>query len=332
MNLRRRLLAFLAFGLATAVALLPKAALGQPAKRLARIGILDDGDRSTRAPYWQVFRERLRELGYIEGMNLTIESRWADGEPSRLPQLAAELVRLEPNVIVATGTPPTRAAMLATSTIPIFFTDSADPIKAELVASLARPAGNVTGFSIMSTAIAGKWIELLREVNPSVKRVAFLGPASNAATMAVFQQLQRDAKTVDVEVRMLDSHDAASIETAFATMASERIDAVIVTATAILLPHRQRIVELAERRRLPAIYARHEYVEAGGLMSYGTDFSVLFSHAAERVHQILQGAKPSSIPVEQPMTLRMEVNRNAAKALGITLPFTILLRANRVIE
>jgi putative tryptophan/tyrosine transport system substrate-binding protein len=215
----------------------PRRVAAQSAAKVARIAALDDGDKSTRAAYWKVFRQRLGQLGYIEGRNITFETRWAERDQDLLPQPAAELVRSKSDVIVATGTPPTRAAMLATTTIPIVFTDSADPIKAELVASLARPAGNVTGLSIMSTAIVGKWLELLREVKPAARRIGFLGAASNAGTMAVFQQLRREAPSLNVFVQLMDARNPAEIGRAFETMSSERFDAVIVTATAILLPY-----------------------------------------------------------------------------------------------
>ena len=249
-----------------------------------------------------------------------------------MPALASELVALKPDVIVCTGAPAALAAKKATALIPIVATGLADPVKSGLAASLARPGGNLTGFSIVSIDLAGKWLQFLREIAPRTKSIAVLTHTDNSSAMNVFREVQERARPLGIAVQVLDGRSRENVERAFSTMARERIDAFIVTGTAVVLEQRQQIVEAAARQRLPAIYARREYVDAGGLISYGTDLGPLYARAADYVHRILQGTKPSELPIEQPMTIRLVVNQRTATALGVKLPRTILVGADEVIE
>jgi putative ABC transport system substrate-binding protein len=315
---------------AAAALVVPLPAAAQPAMRMRRIALLDDFEKGAYASEWQAFRLRLRELGYVEGKNLVIDARWADSVPERTTDLARELVAARPDVIVANGTPSTRAAMQATASIPIVFTGSADPVGAGLVASLARPGGNVTGSATLSTDTAAKRIELLREVVPGAKRFALLGPAASRGVTVFFQPLQEAAALQGASLRMLDAHDPESIKRAFDAIAADPIDALIVSASSV--GHRQQIAELAARTRLPVLYGSRKHLESGGLMAFAPDFSVLYRRAAEHAHRILQGAKPADIPVEQANIQRLSINLRAAKAIGISVPRSLLLRADDVIE
>ena len=309
-----------------------RSALAQPAGRPARIALLAAAREDASAALWRTFRGRLRELGYVEGQNLVIEARFAQGASERLPALAAELVGLKPDLIVASGTSETLAALRATSTIPIVFTSSADPVKTGMVASLARPGGNVTGQSSMYTVISAKWIEMLLELVPGAKQIAFLGLTSNEAIRINFRSMQEVARPRGVAVRLLEAGTPGAIERAFEVMVAEKFDGFMVAAAASLLANRRQIVELAARHRLPATYARDEYVAAGGLLSLGTDADHQYRRAAEYVHRILQGAKPADLPVEQPTKFELVVNLKTARALGLKIPQSILLRTDRVIE
>jgi ABC-type uncharacterized transport system substrate-binding protein len=304
----------------------------QPSRDVVRIGILSGGYEEANAANWRVFRARLQELGYVEGRNLVIEKRFADGARAQLPALAAQLVALGPNVIVAAGTPPTRVAMKATSTIPIVMTGSADPVGSGLVSSLARPGGNVTGQSMAITDISAKWIEILTELAPRAKEFGFLGDSGNTAIVAVHRSIQRVAGPRGVSVRMFEAVSPGEVDAAFEVMVRANYGGFMVAASTVLAPRSQQIVERALQARLPAVYAREEYVEAGGLMSYITDRKALFRRAADYVHRIVQGAKPSELPVEQVSNFRLAVNLKTARAMGLTLPQSILIRADRVVE
>ena len=318
------------FLVAVAVLAVPRLARAQPAGKVHRIALLDDFEKAAYPAEWQSFRLRLRELGYFEGKNVAFDARWADSAPERMPRLAKEAVDARPHIIVCNGTPSTRAAMRATSTIPIVFTGSADPVGAGLVASLARPGGNVTGSATMSADTAAKRIELLREIVPGGKRFALLGPAGSGGVTAFFQSLHEAARLQGATLRMIDANDAESIGRAFAGIAAEPIDALIVSASSV--GHRQQIADLAARRRLPVLYGSKRHLEAGGLMALGPDFSVLYRRAADHVHRILQGAKPADIPVEQANIQRLSVSLRAAKAIGVSVPRSLLLRADEVID
>jgi putative ABC transport system substrate-binding protein len=307
-------------------------AIAQPFGRAVRLGLLDLAGEDLMVAQWGIFRDRLRELGYVEYRNLVIERRSAGGAPERLPALAAELVGLEPDLIVASGTPETLALMKVTKRIPIVFTTTGDAVATGMVASLARPGGNVTGQSSMYSVISAKWIQLLVELVPAAKRIAFLGPTSNQAIQANFRSMQATARSLGITVQLLDASSPEAIASAFETMAAQKFDGFMVAAVGQLLASRQQIVELAARHRLPAIYAREEFVEAGGLLSFGISVVERFRGAAEVVDRILRGAKPAEMPVEQPTKFELVINLKTARALGLKIPQSILLRADRVIE
>ena len=306
-------------------------ASGQPAGRLVRIGILSEANED--AQYWLLpLRDQLKKLGYVEGKNLVIEARFAQGVSARLHAQAAELVALKPDLIVTSGTVATQAAMKATSSIPIVFVGAADPVKSGLVASLARPGGNVTGTSNMTMQLSAKWIEMLLEIAPGAKKIAYLGQSSNQAIRAIYQSLQETARSRGAAIRLLEASTPDEIARAFELMVREKFDGFVVAVSPVLLTHRQSIADLAARHRLPAVYPREEYVAAGGLLSYGGETVAGYRRAADFAHRILQGAKPADLPVEQTASFRTVVNLANARALGIKIPQSILLRADRVIE
>ena len=222
--------------------------------------------------------------------------------------------------------------MQATSTIPIVFTAAAEPVEMGLVASLARPGGNVTGQAIMSAQVSAKWIEILTEIAPRARKFAFLGQASNQAIVAVFRSMQETASAHNFSVRLMEAIDPGAVDRAFKVMVAEKFDGFMVASAPVLLPHRQQIVDLAVRHRLLAVYARNEYVTAGGLLSYAQDRNAMFLRTADYVHRILQGAKPSNLPVEQPTKFELVINMKTAKAMGLTIPQTVLIRADQVIQ
>jgi putative ABC transport system substrate-binding protein len=305
-------------------------AIAQPTAKTRRVAFLDQYDRAGLAVHWQVFRQRLQELGYTDGKNLIVDARWANYQPGRLAALAQELVAARPDVIVTMDTPTTRAAMQATSAIPIVFTNAADPVGERLVQSLARPGGNATGASIVSTDTAGKRIELLREISPGAKQFGLLGPRANSAVVAIFRQLERAAALRTASVRLLDAGDSSAIDAAFANLEREPVDALIVAAA--LIGHRQQIALLAVRHRVPVIYPTTDFLEAGGLLAFGPDTKRQFLQAADYVHRILNGARPAELPVVQPTAVPLGVNLTAAKAIGISIPPSLRIRADRVIE
>lgn len=304
----------------------------QPAKRVYRIAILDDGIESARAERWKLLHNRLRELGLVEGKDVVYEARYARGANERLPALAAELVALKPDIIVTPTTPPTIAAMKATSSIPIVFLGSGDPVGSGLVASLARPGGNVTGISTNSPQISGKQLEMLREMSPTAIRLAYLADLSNTVSVTVFRRLEEHARAINVSIRLLDGRQRIELERSFETIKRERLQGFIVSTTAVLMEHRDQIVQFAARERLPVVYGQREYVEAGGLLSYSVDLEFAFLRSADYVHRILNGAKPADLPVEQSSNIRMVLNLKTARALGIAIPPSMRLRADEVIE
>jgi putative ABC transport system substrate-binding protein len=308
---------------------LAAAPLLAPAQRAFRVGILGNGTKDENAAYWSVTLDRLRELGYAEGRNLVIESRWGEGELARLPGLAVELVATGPDVIVAISTPGARAAMAATATIPIVFPAAADPVGAGLVKSLARPGGNVTGQSILVADTAAKRIELTLLVVPKARRLGLIGPASNPGVAAVYRQLQDAARERKLDLQQFDANDADAIERAFVQMRAASVDGLIVAA--ILVRHREQLAGLAVRHRLPVIYVFPEHLDAGGLITFGPDLRSLYRRTADSVHRILRGAKPGDMPVEQARVV-LGVNLKAARAIGVTIPQALLARADRVIE
>ena len=310
----------------------PLAARAQQ-KAMRVIGYLGSSSASLEPHYVEAFRQKLRELGHVEGENLTIEYRWAEGQDDRLPELAAELVRLQPDVIVTTGTPGTLAAKQATSTIPIVMASVGDPVGRGFVASLARPGGNITGVSNLAVALTGKWLEYLKQIVPTLSQMAVLRNASNPTHALFWAEAQSAAARLGLQLRGVEVRTSDDVDGAFATIIRERSAALVVLPDPLLAGClRGRIAELAMKNRLPAMYTFKEQAEAGGLLSYGPSLSVNYRHAATYVDKILKGAKPADLPVEQPTKFELVINLKTAKALGLTIPQSLLLRADEVIE
>ncbi len=303
----------------------------QPTK-IPRIGYLSTVSPAANATRIEALRQGLRELGYVEGKNIVIEWRYADGKIDRLPSLAAQLVHLKVDLIVTAASPPTRAAKELTSTIPIVMAFDDDPVGSGFVASLARPGGNVTGLSSLALEIGGKQLELLKEIIPRLSRVAILGTSTVPQYANVVKEIDLAAKAVDVKVQELDVLNASDIENAFGAASKALAGAVLVIGSPILNSHRTQIVVLAAKSRFPAIYSRPEYVQDGGLLYYGTSFPDLFHRAATYVDKILKGAKPADLPIEQPTKFELIINMKAAKQIGLTIPPNVLARADKVIR
>ena len=281
----------------------------------------------------EAFRQGLREFGYVEGQNVAIEYRWADGRFEQLPDLAADLVRLKVDVIVAAVTQASLAAKQASSAIPIVMVSVSDPVGSGLVASLARPGANITGTSSMTAEVVGKQLELLKETVPKISRVAALWNPANP----IFQAIQRKeteaaARTLGMQLRILQARGPDEIESAFATMARERTRALLVLGDPVFFSHRKRIADLAANGRLPAVGGTREFVDAGGLMAYGPSYADMYRRAATYVDKILKGAKPADLPVEQPTKFELIINLKAARQIGITIPPNVLARSDRVIR
>lgn len=305
----------------------------QQAKKVPRIGVLLPWPSAAGVSlsFLKAFRQGLHELGYVEGQNLAIEYRYAEGR-NRHPKLVAELVRLKVDVIVTTAGPPSLAAKQATATIPIVFTQVPDPVAERLVASLARPGGNITGLSLMGLDLSGKRLELLKEAFPKISRVAVLHTPSSRSSVARFEETQVAAKAMGVLLQALEIGGADDFEGAFTAATTGRAGALIVLQTALINTHRIRIVELAATSRLPTMFEESAHVESGGLMSYGPSFSDLQRRAAIYVDKILKGAKPAVLPVEQPMKFEFVINLKTAKQIGLTIPPNVLARADRVLR
>ena len=303
----------------------------QPTK-VPRIGYQLDSPASAVTSRTEAFRQGLRELGYVEGKNIIIEWRSAEGKPERRSEIAAEFVRLKVDVIVSAGPTVTRAVKEATSTIPIVMAQDPDPIANGFVATLARPGGNITGLATLSTEISGKQLELLKEIVPKLSRVAVIGNSTNPGDSQALREIVLAAGSFDIYLRYLDVLDPKDLETAFRSAAKGRADALLVSGNPILNAHRKPIVDLAAKHRLPAIYSRPEYIESGGLMYYGTSYNDSFRRAATYVDKILKGAKPAELPVEQATKFELIVNLKAAKQIGLTIPHGALARADRVIK
>src|SRR5438093_4764184 len=312
----------------------PLAADAQQAGKVPRIGFLRVTSHSRTPTHLESFRQRLRELGWVEGQNIVIDYRYAEGRVDRLPDLAAELVRLKVDLIVASaGTQAATAAKNATGTIPIVMIAGRDPVGTGLIASLARPGGNVTGVSgYAGLEIGAKQLELLKEIVPKIRRVAILSNPANAYHQLAITEVNVAARSLGVQLQLLEARGPNEFDGAFAAMATERVGALLVLSDAIFSSHRTRLADLAARSRLPAAYGVRESVEAGGLMSYGPSFLDLFRRSAAYVDKILKGAKPADLPVEQPTTFELVVNVKAAKALGLTIPQSVLQRADQVIQ
>ncbi len=314
----------------------PLAVEAQQAGKVPRVGYLAPGSYSDSQAlgFLDAFRLGLRELGWVEGQNIAIDYRFAEGRFDRLPDLAAELVRLKVDIIVATPTVGAAAAKNATETIPIvMMSGSADPVGLGLIASLARPGGNVTGLSFSAgPEIFGKGLELLKETVPKVRRVAILSNPANLVQPLIMRELNVTARSLGVQLQLLEARGPNEFDGAFATMAKERVGALLVVADSIFILHRTRLADLAARSRLPAAYGTRENVVAGGLMSYGPSVRDLVRRSATFVDKILKGAKPADLPVEQPTKFELVINLKTAKALGLTIPQAVLERADEIIQ
>jgi ABC-type uncharacterized transport system substrate-binding protein len=307
-------------------------AWAQQPKKIPRIGFLGASSPSAISARIEAFRQGLRELGYVEGKNIVIEYRYAEGKLDRLSTLAAELVRLGVDVIVLAGPASIRPAKEATSTIPIVMANDADPVGSGVVASLARPGGNITGLSNLAPEISGKRLELLKEIVPRLSRLAILGTSTTSGTAQVLKEMEPAAGVFKVQLQYLDVLSPKDIETVFREARKGRADAVLVLQGGVFNSQREQIVDLAVRSRLPAIYHAREWVEDGGLMSYGVSVTDLYRRAATFVDKILKGAKPADLPVEQPLKFEFIINLNAAKQIGLTIPQSVLFRADKVIK
>jgi ABC-type uncharacterized transport system substrate-binding protein len=308
----------------------PLAARAQQA-RLPTIGLLGAAAPLTQGPRAAAFVQRLRELGWIENRTIAIEYRWAEGRSERYSEIAAEFVRLKVDVIVASGTPAVMMLKEATTAIPIVFVGLADPIGSGVVASLARPGGNVTGLSLQAPDIAGKRLALLREVVPNLRRVAFMGNVDNPVVPREMREVQAAADTLGLEIATVAIRRAQDVVPAFDEL-KQRTEALYLASEGVVDANRLRINILALGARLPTMWSQRELVEAGGLMSYGPNFTDQFRRAGDFVDKILRGSKPADLPVEQPVKFDLAVNVLVAKALGLTVPPTLLTRADEVIE
>jgi len=306
----------------------------QQAGKIFRIGFLDLSTASGIALLLDAFRQELSKLGWIERKNITIEYRFAEQKPERLPQLAADLVRLKVDLIVTSSTAPALAAKKATTTIPIVMANVGDPVAAGLVASLARPGGNVTGFSSLAPELNTKRLEILKDAVPKLARVGLLRPpgASTGVDLQL-KELRPAAVALKLKLEEIETQlDAKGLESAFKTAKQKQMGAIMTTSTPGIFAERKRIVELAVNYRLPAIYFQKGFVDEGGLMSYGVDFDDMYRNAAQYVDKILKGTKPADLPVQQAMKFEFIINLKAAKQIGITLPYELLARANKVIQ
>jgi putative ABC transport system substrate-binding protein len=319
----------LVMALALGVLMIAEVAYAQTASQVWRIGILRTPSRDAGDSATEGFRQGLRELGYVEGQTIRLEYRWAEGKPDRLPALAAELVRLNVDAIVTGGEQAVLAVKQATSTIPIIMGASNDPVGAGLVASLARPGGNVTGMTILSPELSRKRLELLKEAAPRTSRVAILYNPAFPGTALDLKQTRDAARTLGLALHDIEVQRSTQFETAFAG-ARERTDALIPLADPFFTAHHVRIVELARKHRLPGIYYWKEYVVAGGLMSYGPSLHELYRRTATHVDKILKGAKPADLPIEQPTTFELVINLTTAKTFGLTIPQSLVVRADQV--
>ena len=312
----------------------PLVVQAQPPAKVLRIGYLS-GNLASGLHLREAFLQGLRDLGYVEGRNIAIEYRDAEGKLEQLPGLAAELVALKVDVIAVTSTPAGLAAKKATMTIPIVFTWAADPVRSGLVTSLGRPGGNVTGLSVLFTELVGKRLELLKQAVPGVSRVAVLrhpGDYGEGTEREMLREADVAARALGVRLQVVEARGPQDFDRAFADMTRARADAVTVESTNIFFAERRRLVDLAAKHRLPATYLVREFVDAGGLMSYAANVADLHRRAAGYVDRILRGAKPGDLPVEQPTKFELVVNLKAAKALGLAIPQTVLQRADQVIQ
>ena len=324
---RRTFLGTLAGALVVAV----RAAEAQQPAKIPRIGFLGAASAAGWATRIEALRAGFRDLGYLEGRNIVIEFRWAEGRYELLPELAAELVRLKVDVIVTHAVPPTLAAQRATRTIPIVMTNVGDAVASGFVASLARPGGNITGDTFFIPELAAKRLEILKEAAPGVRQIAVLANPDNPGIVPALQAMEGPAKTLRLSLRRFDVREPGELDSAFVAMSREHMDALAVIEDPVLIVHWKRIAELASRQRLASI-GFTEFASAGGLIGYAADFLALYRRAAFFVDKILKGAKPADIPVERPTKFVLVINLKTAKALGITVPRSLLQRADEVIQ
>ena len=324
--------------LATAAAVLllagSVAAQAQQAARVYRVGFVSPLSPSPEPPTLRAFRQGLRELGYVEGRNVIVDARFAEGRSERLPELVAEVLRLKVDVLVAGSSLGALAAKRATTTVPIVFAGLIDPVALGVVASFARPGGNITGatFGIGGSGFAGKWVELLKEAVPDVSHVAVLWNSASPASAPLVREIQAAARTLNVKLDVLDAGNATNLDRAFATIGASGAQGIIVTNDPFFLDNRAKLVQFAASKRLPAVYFIKLFVDAGGLMAYGGSLEDSYRRAATYVDKILKGAKPADLPVEQPTRFELVINMKTAKALGLTIPQLVLIRADQVIE
>ena len=328
--IRTAVQALVALGFAM-LAALSAAGAQQPAK-VPRVGYVFSFTAAEGRHLWEACRQGLRELGYVEGQTIALEPRWAEGRYERLPGLVAELLRLKVDVMVVAATPGNLVAKAATSTTPIVLVAVADPVRSGLVASLARPGGNFTGLSLLTPELSGKRLQLLTEAAPRVTRVAVLMNPGNHSNLIFLEETQVAARVLGIQLQALEVRSPEEFEQAFAAAARGRAGALVAFDDPVIHSNRTRIVALAAKRRLPAMYGTREFAEVGGLMSYGPNREQLYHRTAIYVDKILKGTKPADIPVEQPTRFEMVVNMKTAKALRLTIPQTILIRADQVIQ
>jgi putative ABC transport system substrate-binding protein len=310
----------------------PLAAEAQTPAKVPRIGFLSVSLPTDLGGRLETFRQGLRELGYVEGQTIAIAYRFAEGRPERLPALAADLVRLKVDIIVTAAQPAHEAAKQVTRTIPIVFAATGDPVAEGLVASLARPGGNITGLASIAPEVVGKQLELLKEVVPKISRVAVLQNPSDHAHPPMLRQAEGPARALGIQLHVVQAGSPAEIGTAFAAMRSERVGSVLVLRDPLFYSQRTQIAALAAKSRLPAVYGFREQVEAGGLMAYGASLPQMYRRAATYVDKILKGAKPADLPVEQPTKFELVINLKTAKALGLAIPPSLLQPADEVIQ
>lgn len=310
----------------------PFAVGAQQAVKTARIGYLGNTNPTHHAPSLAAFRQGLRELGWVEGKNILIEYRWADGDLGRHPALAAELVKLRVAVIATAGGPAIRAAMQASSTIPVVSAIMSDPVADGFAASLARPGGNITGLAVQFEDLVSKQLQLLKETVPKASRVAILLQSTAASASTARKRAEAAARLLGLAARVIGIRDVSDFDGAFKTARSEPADILLVFPSPTFNRHRARLAELAAKHRLPAIYENGEYVDDGGLMSYGPNFPDMFRRSASYVDRILKGARPENLPIEQPERFEFVINLKTAKALGLTIPPSILFQTTRVVQ
>ena len=310
----------------------PLAAEAQQPGKVSRIGVLVLAPLNARPQQWEAFRQGLRDLGYIAGQNLVLEFRSADGKTERLPDLAAELVQMNMDVLVGSGTPPAQALQKATQTIPIVMSNVGDPVGAGLVTSLARPGGNVTGLSLLATELSAKRLEIFKEVVPGLARVAVLMNPNNASVQLKVKETATAARVLGLQLQVLEARVPGDLEVLFQSAVKARTDAVIIADDQFLSGLRAKIIGLAMAHKLPVASEFREFPEAGGLCSYGPSLTDQARRAATYVDRILKGAKPANLPVEEPTKFELVINLKAAKALGLTVPQSALLRADEILR